>query len=67
MTKVYAPGDDDMQEYPRWICEACGMKHQQGRRGVSSICLGICGWCDKETGVTEPRDYGFPKWEKREE
>jgi hypothetical protein len=43
-----------------WVCFDCGKKH--GRRGqpISTWHTGICDVCGRETGVTEPRDFGMP-------
>lgn len=45
--------------YPAWVCYHCGLMY--GARGfapVSTWHMGICGVCNEEKAVTEPRDCG---------
>jgi hypothetical protein len=47
--------------YPDWICHQCGTRLSRGHHLlVSTYHVGQCGWCERTTHVTEPRDYGFP-------
>jgi len=53
-------------DYPAWICCECA-EH----RGYSNRCTlstyheDICGWCEQLKVVTQPRDYGYPKYSKK--
>jgi hypothetical protein len=52
-------------EYPSWICGACAMKNGGYRRiSISTYHNGTCGWCGEEVVVTEPRDWGYPNYNK---
>lgn len=31
---------------------------------VSNFHVGICGWCQEEKNVTQPRDWRYPEYEK---
>lgn len=55
--------------YPQWICHSCGVK--MGRYCVMVSCYhngdfndenDRCGWCGSAASLTEPRDYGYPKF-----
>jgi len=59
---MYYPKPD----YPDAICYDCGIKHGRKRARWSSWSMGVCGWCGQDTNVTEPRDYGWPKWSERD-
>lgn len=49
--------------YPDAICHDCGTKHGRLRLpDVSTRSMGTCGWCGRETVVTQPRDYGYPAY-----
>jgi len=49
------------EEYPFWICADCAYSLGcPNRKTISCYHLGECGWCKKETAVTQPRDYGYP-------
>jgi len=51
------------EEYPAWICSECATS-----RGYSNRCMlstfheDLCGWCEQIKTVTQPRDYGYPKF-----
>lgn len=49
-----------MGDYPTRICAQCGVKHGRRVGEISSWSPGVCDWCNTETSVTEPRDYGYP-------
>lgn len=51
-----------MTKYPDWICTACAEKHG-GKlpKHASTWHIGECDVCKKETAVTQPRDFGYPK------
>jgi len=59
MTKSNFTRSDD---YPEWICDACGVQHGKYSKTISCWHKGICGWCKKEDAVTEPRDFAYPKF-----
>ena len=52
------------REYPENICYACaianGGKWLDGH--MATFHIEYCGWCGKIQPVTEPRDYGYPKF-----
>jgi len=53
--------------YPDWICAPCGDRNQPNKKlifKVSTYHNDECGWCGKEKAVTEPRDFGYPKFQK---
>lgn len=50
-----------INEYPAWICTECANGLGcPNRKTISSFHNGNCGWCLKETKVTEARDFGYP-------
>jgi hypothetical protein len=51
--------------YPQWICHPCGIRHGNRIAGIACWHFGLCGICQNETSVTEPRDFGHLKhgWE----
>lgn len=53
-------------DYPSWICNSCGKKYGSNTSGsvFSTWHIGECGWCKQKTSVTEPRDFGYPKYNK---
>jgi len=52
-----------LKEYPTWVCFLCGLHASNKRCFEVSCChIGICGVCGKETSVTEPRDFFYPKF-----
>lgn len=60
-TEVIIKRDD----YPHWICRDCAASLGYVNRFLcSTFHNGICGWCDQEKVVTEPRDYNFPIYSK---
>lgn len=54
--------------YPSWICYECA--YSNGGRfpenHVATFHEGKCGWCGRNKVVTEPRDYGFPPYVKKD-
>ncbi len=52
--------------YPSWACVPCGRKHGSSKvKSVSTFHFGKCDVCEKNTFVTEPRDFGhFKHWFK---
>ena len=51
--------------YPSEICTPCGRKHDRLPSGVhvATYYHGTCAWCGETTLVTEPRDWGYPRYE----
>lgn len=52
-------------KYPSWICKECA-KENLGvwpKGHTASFHTDTCGWCLEEKEVTEPRDWGYPKYE----
>nr|BDD45137.1 hypothetical protein 23 [bacterium] len=51
------------EQYPVWTCRDCALKNG-GRivAGVSSMWEGECPVCGEKKWLTEPRDYGYPKF-----
>lgn len=56
-------------DYPVWICTDCGLQfcsaREKTRRRIATYHLGQCGVCGETTGVTEPRDFGYPNFPKK--
>lgn len=51
--------------YPDWICHTCGQEFGRGmpEGHVATWHVGKCGICNKQTEVTEPRDFRhLKKW-----
>lgn len=61
----------NLKPYPTWVCRACGLgasnRKADGALLVSTFHQGLCEVCGRVTAVTEPRDYGYPKFEGHEE
>jgi len=61
-----------LKPYPAWVCIDCAknaltqdaLKKLEG--SLSTFHYGMCGICEKEKSVTEPRDYGYPNFEGHE-
>lgn len=57
---------EKLKPYPTWICNDCGNKacYSQHRHPslMSTYHIGICDVCGEKTFVTEPRDFGYPKF-----
>ena len=52
--------------YPAWVCSDCGEKYGRRIPTCATWHVGKCGVCDKETMVTEPRDFGHLDFEVRQ-
>lgn len=54
-----------MSPYPEWVCKDCAYKAGgvSPRGMVSTFHRGKCDVCGEIKSVTEPRDYGYPKFE----
>lgn len=57
-----------LKEYPVWVCAGCGEKYGNHPLGLATWHRGICGICNSDAMVTEPRDFGHLKegWQKHE-
>ena len=54
-----------MKPYPEWVCRTCGHKAQPDKSKLFSLSTwhqDKCGVCGEIKGVTEPRDFGYPKF-----
>lgn len=49
--------------YPAWVCSDCGKKYGRCIPTCATWHVDKCGVCDKETMVTEPRDFGHLDFE----
>ncbi len=52
--------------YPAWICDECAQS--RGHRNqfqASTYHEDVCGWCEQMKAVTQPRDFGYPKYSKK--
>lgn len=56
------PPTNSEKPYPVYVCHDCGSKYGKRRALMSTFHRGTCGVCGKEKSVTEPRDYGSPKF-----
>lgn len=63
----------NLKPYPTWVCNECGIPASL-KQGISlpvSNCptfhIGKCDVCGVKAAVTEPRDYGYPKFEGHED
>lgn len=53
--------------YPFLICSDCGNKYGKAPKGnQATFYFGNCGWCNQVKAVTEPRDFGYPRWSSRD-
>jgi len=54
------------KEYPTWVCSDCardtGATWPKGH--VATFHMGICDVCNHNKSVTEPRDWGYPRFEE---
>lgn len=53
-----------LKPYPVWVCRSCALAAgwKPGKPGVSTIHAGVCDVCGEWEYVTEPRDYGYPRF-----
>ena len=55
-----------VKPYPVWVCAECalGVLNEEEKTNLkdhlSTFHTGICGVCNKEKAVTEPRDFNYP-------
>lgn len=70
VTKCCKPRPDATQRqdsYPSWVCADCatkaGGKHRRAD-GISTWHTGDCEVCGITQWVTQPRDYGYPRFQK---
>ena len=54
--------ENNFDSYPSWICRQCAYKNggKSAHGHVFSLSPGVCGWCEQQKVVTQPRDYGYP-------
>ncbi len=53
-------------DYPDFICDNCANSlGHKNKSQASSYCHWICGWCNNPAQVTEPRDFGYPPFQKK--
>lgn len=63
----------ELKPYPTWVCRHCGLKAMvdttayPDKNPVSTWHIDKCDICGKETDVTEPRDFHYPKFEGHKE
>lgn len=57
------------EDYPGVICRTCALSnHGRWPEGhVATFYPGKCGWCGKETTVTEPRDWRYPDYDPKKQ
>lgn len=57
-----------LKPYPVWVCHDCGISampeaaRKRRTLWVMTFHLGTCEVCGEKRAVTEPRDYGHPKF-----
>ncbi len=51
-----------LKPYPCWVCLRCGSEARtvKWRPGLSTWHNGKCQVCGRDSGVTQPRDFGYP-------
>ena len=56
-------------DYPSLVCTECALKNggRFPRDHIATFHIGDCGWCKKKCSVSQPRDYRFPKFDKKGE
>lgn len=57
-----------LKPYPVWVCDKCALDASEGEKPISlsTYHAGICDVCTKNKAVTEPRDFGYPKFKGHE-
>jgi hypothetical protein len=65
--QIVADELDKVAPYPVWCCFDCAQAQlaREGRLMPSVLCTmheGECGVCHEVKIVTEPRDFGYPRW-----
>lgn len=55
--------------YPAWICTDCAVKNKGKfpKGHIATWHIEECGWCHENKAVTEPKDYGFPRYESHKD
>lgn len=61
------PKKQELKRYPYDICHECGMTaktclHPLRKQIVATYRVAQCAVCGETKEVTEPRDYGYPKF-----
>jgi len=56
-------------DYPSWVCYDCarnaGYVCQGMQMQLSTYHMGICDVCNEEKALSEPRNYGYPRFRKK--
>ena len=53
-----------LKRYPYWVCRDCGLSASGWRVSTcSTVHWGRCGVCWRMKAVTQPRDFGYPRFE----
>ncbi len=52
--------------YPTWVCHGCAIKYGGNAPSMATYHDNICDICGELKSVTEPRDYGYPKFPTKE-
>jgi methionyl-tRNA synthetase len=57
-------GHTPNKPYPQWVCQTCGSYAAQGKHknNYSTYHEGTCEVCGHFKSITEPRDFGYPKF-----
>jgi hypothetical protein len=59
----------ELKSYPVWVCRLCASKGSSNRGKWSLVATyhaDQCGVCGEMKAVTEPRDFGYPKFKGHE-
>lgn len=48
--------------YPVWVCHDCAIKSGGRQPGIATYHENICDVCGEKKSVTQPRDYGYPRF-----
>jgi len=52
-----------LKPYPTWVCTGCVSKTKEYiEETISTFHEGRCDVCNTMQSVTEPRDFGYPKF-----
>jgi hypothetical protein len=57
----------ELKPYPEWVCYDCGINARLAVGkftpiGTATYHIDKCDVCEEEKEVTEPRDFGYPKF-----
>jgi len=51
-----------LKPYPTWVCHSCGTHERKCLVLCATYHMGICDVCGERKVVTQPRDFGYPKF-----